>query len=414
MGCRTWLTNNTGIPEHRMVGFRCAPYSPRPPTIAAKACGRPWLGLPCPLVPPAPVLPWCHRPPAPCPPPRSPRAGPPSCCTTPRCGRRWPTTASSTTPPSPTRSPARWAGGGHNAALSHPIQRPPTGCWAPPTWTGWDGPPCGSTPCPQGRYRGLWQPGTSSAGHHGVLPAAPADPAQPAQPAPAALQVSPSQGEQTWPYQMTNGIPQNCSTGGLTQPYLPGVADRHAERQLPVGAKRGCGCNGRWSALSWPQRARPSFPQCTPCLSAAAGSCSPGESYPGLWEIPLWSVADAQQQTIASMDPEGNAYDNYKREVCGGGCVWGLCGRWFRWAKGLPETVAHGNGCRQQGLPWRRPDQLLLMSSTCVWGGQQQPAAFDLSMCPCSWSGAWLATAPRLACSSTPVGCPAWLSCCTC
>ncbi|KAL4444941.1 hypothetical protein ABPG77_003991 [Micractinium sp. CCAP 211/92] len=70
-------------------------------------------------------------------------------------------------------------------------------------------------------------------------------------------QVSPSQGEQTWPYQLTNGIPQNCSTGG----------------------------------------------------------CSATESYPGLWEIPLWSVADAQQQPIASMDPEGNAYDNYKREL---------------------------------------------------------------------------------------------------
>lgn len=26
-------------------------------------------------------------------------------------------------------------------------------------------------------------------------------------------------------------------------------------------------------------------------------------------------MADAQQQPIASMDPEGNAYDNYKREV---------------------------------------------------------------------------------------------------
>lgn len=54
-----------------------------------------------------------------------------------------------------------------------------------------------------------------------------------------------------------------------------------------------------------------------------AGSCSPGERHK-LWEVPLWSVADENGQPIASMDPPGNAYDNYKREVWpasrGGAC----------------------------------------------------------------------------------------------
>lgn len=48
--------------------------------------------------------------------------------------------------------------------------------------------------------------------------------------------------------------------------------------------------------------------------SALAGSCSPSERH-NLWEVPLWSVADENGQPIASMDPPGNAYDNYKREA---------------------------------------------------------------------------------------------------
>ena len=51
-----------------------------------------------------------------------------------------------------------------------------------------------------------------------------------------------------------------------------------------------------------------------PACSTLAGSCVPGEAYP-LWEIPLWAVADASQQAIAAMDPAGDAYENYKREV---------------------------------------------------------------------------------------------------
>lgn len=51
-----------------------------------------------------------------------------------------------------------------------------------------------------------------------------------------------------------------------------------------------------------------------PTRSRPAGSCSQGERHK-LWEVPLWSVADENGQPIASMDPPGNAYDNYKREA---------------------------------------------------------------------------------------------------
>lgn len=51
-----------------------------------------------------------------------------------------------------------------------------------------------------------------------------------------------------------------------------------------------------------------------PTCSRPAGSCSQGERHK-LWEVPLWSVADENGQPIASMDPPGNAYDNYKREA---------------------------------------------------------------------------------------------------
>jgi len=63
--------------------------------------------------------------------------------------------------------------------------------------------------------------------------------------------------------------------------------------------------------------AEPDATQCVhharPTL-APTGSCSPGERH-NLWEVPLWSVADENGQPIASMDPPGNAYDNYKREA---------------------------------------------------------------------------------------------------
>lgn len=49
-----------------------------------------------------------------------------------------------------------------------------------------------------------------------------------------------------------------------------------------------------------------------PCV--CAGACDSSERY-ALWEIPLWSVEDASKNSIASMDPDGNAYDNYKREL---------------------------------------------------------------------------------------------------
>ncbi|KAI7842215.1 hypothetical protein COHA_004128 [Chlorella ohadii] len=60
---------------------------------------------------------------------------------------------------------------------------------------------------------------------------------------------------------------------------------------------------------SWPYRMDQGIPQ-----DCDTGSCSPSERH-NLWEVPLWSVADENGQPIASMDPPGNAYDNYKREL---------------------------------------------------------------------------------------------------
>ena len=81
------------------------------------------------------------------------------------------------------------------------------------------------------------------------------------------------------------------------------------------------------AALGAPTRLPSSTPPncAVPLLPAAllpAGSCSPSERY-NLWEIPLWAVVDEKLAPIASMDPPGNAYDNYKREVGGwwGGVV---------------------------------------------------------------------------------------------
>lgn len=70
-------------------------------------------------------------------------------------------------------------------------------------------------------------------------------------------QISPDVQHRGWPYLMDAGIPQNCSTG----------------------------------------------------------SCSPSEQYATLWELPLWAVMDANLSPIASMDPPGDAYENFKREL---------------------------------------------------------------------------------------------------
>lgn len=122
-------------------------------------------------------------------------AGPPSCCPTLRCGRPFLTAASFTTHPLPTRSPARCDAGGR----------------------------CLSSGCHRSSIHLPSLPSLPRAqrNSHSLMP----------QPwPPSCTQVSPSQGEQTWPYQLSDGIPQNCSTGGCTWPR-PDVAGRQAGRR---------------------------------------------------------------------------------------------------------------------------------------------------------------------------------------
>ncbi|EFN51415.1 hypothetical protein CHLNCDRAFT_59244 [Chlorella variabilis] len=49
-------------------------------------------------------------------------------------------------------------------------------------------------------------------------------------------------------------------------------------------------------------------------ISTGAGECSPKERYP-LWEVPLWTVADAAGKPLDTMDPPGDAFKLYTREV---------------------------------------------------------------------------------------------------
>lgn len=111
-----------------------------------------------------------------------------------------------------------------------------------------------------------------------------------------------------------------------------------------------CG-RGRGRAPLPPAAAQPS-----PCslllIHGAAGECSPQERYPGLWEIPLAAVADAQGQAIGSMDPSGDAFANYKREVrqavnslVGAGV--GVARMWQPWGDRGPEGSGHSSADRQ-------------------------------------------------------------------
>ncbi|KAL4448153.1 hypothetical protein ABPG75_005372 [Micractinium tetrahymenae] len=60
---------------------------------------------------------------------------------------------------------------------------------------------------------------------------------------------------------------------------------------------------------SWPYSMAAGIPQ-----KCDTGECSSSERYP-LFEIPLWAAADAHGKPIASMDPPGDAYEIYKREL---------------------------------------------------------------------------------------------------
>lgn len=114
--------------------------------------------------------------------------------------------------------------------------------------------------------------------------------------------ISPSVEQRAWPYQMDEGIPQDCTTGA--------AADGRrwvASWALP-------------QPRAWPQRQRSpptaaAEPSVAPVTPQSTGSCTADERYAGLWEIPLQPVADASQQPIAAMDPTGPAFENFKRDL---------------------------------------------------------------------------------------------------
>lgn len=90
---------------------------------------------------------------------------------------------------------------------------------------------------------------------------------------------------------------------------------------------------GWMAAWLWWQQAENVDTACStlPIVSSCTRPCRPlmwcrqllcPRALPAVREIPLWVVADAQKNPIASMDPPGNAFEIYSREVS--------CGRWRR------------------------------------------------------------------------------------
>ena len=114
--------------------------------------------------------------------------------------------------------------------------------------------------------------------------------------------VSPSVRQRAFPYRMDAGIPQTCETGGLYRAAVScalQLIECFLDLRQPVD---GCArCNADRCDLML-------------CSHHIAGSCSASERWP-LWEVPLWAAADAAGRPIASMDPAGDAYEIYKREV---------------------------------------------------------------------------------------------------
>ncbi|GAB4816963.1 hypothetical protein N2152v2_004009 [Parachlorella kessleri] len=48
--------------------------------------------------------------------------------------------------------------------------------------------------------------------------------------------------------------------------------------------------------------------------AVGTGTCGADETQPGLWEFPLWNIQDENGIVLASMDPVGDNYEQYKRE----------------------------------------------------------------------------------------------------
>lgn len=75
-------------------------------------------------------------------------------------------------------------------------------------------------------------------------------------------------------------------------------------------------------------------------LPSPAGTSEPSESYPGLWEIPLWAVHTAEGALVSAMDPEGDVFELYKQEL-----DWRLAGN-----KAPLGLFLHAGGRQQRAL----------------------------------------------------------------
>ena len=111
--------------------------------------------------------------------------------------------------------------------------------------------------------------------------------------------TSPSAAERVWPYTMDYGIPQDCTV------------------RWGMGQCRGGGRARMWMLIEGhPQAQRrteadgaPTTPPPPPC---STGTCGVDETHPGLWEFPMWNVQDSTTASIASMDPQGDAFALYQ------------------------------------------------------------------------------------------------------
>ena len=79
------------------------------------------------------------------------------------------------------------------------------------------------------------------------------------------------------------------------------------------------------------------------------------ESYPGLWEFPMWDVQDEAGTVLTNMDPQGDLYEAYSREFDrnyygeAGGGGWGG----WKWRRGVQEVGLGGGGEeRKAGWQW--------------------------------------------------------------
>lgn len=111
------------------------------------------------------------------------------------------------------------------------------------------------------------------------------------------------------------GIPKHKINGFRAPFLLHNAATRRAlaaagflyDSSLPDTAPSDVSPSVRQRAF--PYRMDAGIPQ-----TCETGSCSASERWP-LWEVPLWAAADAAGRPIASMDPAGDAYEIYKREL---------------------------------------------------------------------------------------------------